>query len=111
MLGCEDAVVIGAATAGSLGDGGIDVTGTLSLPGLPPVQLRGTSERVSGGVGPSVVTQLRGSVGPGAAADGDHNGALYQGCARGGHPTETDRPSVSWMGWNSHTCWQQTASG
>ena len=27
-LGCEDVKVIGAATAGSLGDGGMDVTGT-----------------------------------------------------------------------------------
>jgi restriction endonuclease Mrr len=65
VLGCEDAVVIGAATAGSLGDGGVDVTGTLDLPGLPPVRLAVQAKRVTGGVGPHVVTQLRGSVGPG----------------------------------------------
>lgn len=64
-LGCEDAVVIGAATAGSLGDGGIDVTGTLNLPGLPPVRLAVQAKRVAGGVGPHIVTQLRGSVSPG----------------------------------------------
>lgn len=34
-LGCEDVKVIGAAAAGSLGDGGMDVTGTLAQPGLP----------------------------------------------------------------------------
>lgn len=65
VLGCEDAVVVGAATAGSLGDGGIDVTGTLNLPGLPPVRLAVQAKRVAGGVPPNVVTQLRGSVGPG----------------------------------------------
>jgi hypothetical protein len=65
ILGCEDAAVVGAATAGSLGDGGIDVAGTLDLPGLPPVRLAVQAKRVSGGVGPNVVTQLRGSVGPG----------------------------------------------
>ena len=65
VLGCEDAVVIGAASAGSLGDGGIDVTGTLNLPGLPPVRLAVQAKRVTGGVGPNIVTQLRGSVGPG----------------------------------------------
>jgi hypothetical protein len=65
VLGCEDAVVVGAATAGSLGDGGIDVTGTLNLPGLPPVLLAVQAKRTRGGVGPRVVTQLRGSVGPG----------------------------------------------
>ena len=65
VLGCEDAAVVGAATAGSHGDGGIDVTGTLNLPGLPPVQLAVQAKRVTGGVGPNVVTQLRGSVGPG----------------------------------------------
>jgi Restriction endonuclease len=64
-LGCEDVKVIGAATAGSLGDGGIDVTGTLAQPGLPAVRLAVQAKRVTGGVGPSVVTQLRGSVPPG----------------------------------------------
>jgi restriction system protein len=65
VLGCEDAVVIGAASAGSLGDGGIDVTGTLNLHGLPPVRLAVQAKRVTGGVGPNIVTQLRGTVGPG----------------------------------------------
>lgn len=65
FLGCQDAAVVGAATAGSLGDGGIDVTGTLDLPGLPLVRLAVQAKRVTGGVGPNVVTQLRGSVGPG----------------------------------------------
>jgi predicted Mrr-cat superfamily restriction endonuclease len=64
-LGCEDAAVVGAATAGSLGDGGIDVMGTLDQPGLPLVRLAVQAKRTSGGVGPNVVTQLRGSVGPG----------------------------------------------
>ena len=64
-LGCEDVKVIGAATAGSLGDGGMDVTGTLAQPGLPAVRLAVQAKRVTGGVGPSVVTQLRGSIPPG----------------------------------------------
>jgi restriction endonuclease Mrr len=66
ILGCEDVKVTGAATAGSLGDGGIDVTGTLSRPGLPAVKLAVQAKRVAGGIGPSVVTQLRGSIPPGA---------------------------------------------
>ena len=64
-LGCEDVKVIGAATAGSLGDGGMDVTGTLAQPGLPAVRLAVQAKRVTGGVGPSVITQLRGSIPPG----------------------------------------------
>lgn len=64
-LGCEDATVVGAATQGSLGDGGVDIRGTLELPGLPPVKLAVQAKRVAGGVGPNVITQLRGSVGPG----------------------------------------------
>lgn len=64
-LGCEDVKVTGAATAGSLGDGGMDVTGTLAQPGLPAVRLAVQAKRVTGGVGPSVVTQLRGSIPPG----------------------------------------------
>jgi hypothetical protein len=64
-LGCEDVRVVGAATAGSLGDQGIDVIGTLARPGLPAVRLAVQAKRVTGGVGPSVVAQLRGSVPPG----------------------------------------------
>jgi len=64
MLGCEDVKVVGAAAAGSLGDGGMDVTGTLAQAGLPAVRLAVQAKRVSGGVGPSVVTQLRGSIPP-----------------------------------------------
>ena len=64
-LGCDDVKVVGAATAGSLGDGGIDVIGTLAQPGLPAVRLAVQAKRVAGGVGPSVVTQLRGSIPPG----------------------------------------------
>lgn len=64
-LGCEDVRVVGAATAGSLCDGGIDVTGTLAQTGLPAVRLAVQAKRVNGGVGPNVVTQLRGSVPPG----------------------------------------------
>lgn len=64
-LGCEDVKVVGAATAGSLGDGGMDVTGTLAQAGLPAVRLAVQAKRVNGGVGPSVVTQLRGSIPPG----------------------------------------------
>lgn len=64
-LGCEDVKVVGAATSGSLGDGGIDVTGTLAQTGLPAVRLAVQAKRVIGGVGPNVVTQLRGSVPPG----------------------------------------------
>ena len=64
-LGCEDVKVTGAATAGSLGDGGMDVTATLAQAGLPAVRLAVQAKRVSGGVGPSVVTQLRGSIAPG----------------------------------------------
>jgi predicted Mrr-cat superfamily restriction endonuclease len=64
-LGCEDVKVVGAATAGSLGDGGMDVIGTLAQPGLPAVQLAVQAKRVAGGVGSSVVTQLRGSIPPG----------------------------------------------
>jgi predicted Mrr-cat superfamily restriction endonuclease len=66
VLGCEDVKVVGAATAGSLGDQGIDVIGTLTQPGLPLVRLAVQAKRVTGGVGPSVVTQLRGSIPPGA---------------------------------------------
>ena len=65
VLGCDDVKVIGAATAGSLGDQGIDVIGTLTQPGLPLVRLAVQAKRVTGGVGPSVVTQLRGSIPPG----------------------------------------------
>jgi predicted Mrr-cat superfamily restriction endonuclease len=65
VLGCEDVRVVGAAMAGSLGDKGIDVIGTLARPGLPAVRLAVQAKRVTGGVGPSVVTQLRGSVPPG----------------------------------------------
>jgi len=64
-VGCEEVAVVGAATAGSLGDGGIDVTGTLEQPGLPSVRLAVQAKNVAGGVGPSVVTQLRGSVAAG----------------------------------------------
>ena len=66
VLGCDDVQVVGAATAGSLGDQGIDVIGTLARPGLPAVRLAVQAKRVAGGVGPSVVTQLRGSIPPGA---------------------------------------------
>jgi predicted Mrr-cat superfamily restriction endonuclease len=65
VLGCEDVKVVGAAAAGSLGDGGMDVTGTLAQAGLPAVRLAVQAKRVSGGVGPNVVTQLRGSIPPG----------------------------------------------
>jgi predicted Mrr-cat superfamily restriction endonuclease len=65
VLGCEDVKVVGAATAGSLGDGGMDVTGTLAQAGLPAVRLAVQAKRVTGGVGPNVVTQLRGSISPG----------------------------------------------
>jgi hypothetical protein len=65
VLGCEDVQVVGAATAGSLGDGGMDVTGTLAQAGLPAVRLAVQAKRVTGGVGPHVVTQLRGSIPPG----------------------------------------------
>jgi predicted Mrr-cat superfamily restriction endonuclease len=66
VLGCEDVKVVGAATAGSLGDQGIDVIGTLTQPGLPLVRLAVQAKRVTGGVGPGVVTQLRGSIPPGS---------------------------------------------
>ena len=65
VLGCEDVKVVGAATAGSLGDGGMDVTGTLAQAGLPAVRLAVQAKRVAGGVGPNVVTQLRGCIAPG----------------------------------------------
>ena len=65
VLGCEDVKVVGAATAGSLGDGGMDVTGTLAQAGLPAVRLAVQAKQVKGGVGPNVVTQLRGSIPPG----------------------------------------------
>lgn len=65
VLGCEDVKVVGAATAGSLGDGGMDVTGTLAQAGLPAVRLAVQAKRVTGGIGPNVVTQLRGSIPPG----------------------------------------------
>jgi hypothetical protein len=65
VLECEDVKVVGAATAGSLGDGGMDVTGTLAQAGLPAVRLAVQVKQVNGGVGPSVVTQLRGSIPPG----------------------------------------------
>ena len=66
VLGCEDVKVVGAATARSLGDRGMDVTGTLSQPGLPPIRLAVQAKRTPGGVGPHVVTQLRGSIPPGS---------------------------------------------
>jgi restriction endonuclease Mrr len=56
----------GSATVGSLGDGGIDVTGVLSRPGLPAVRLAVQAKRIADGISPSVVTQLRGSIPPGA---------------------------------------------
>jgi restriction endonuclease Mrr len=62
VLGCEDVKVVGAAAAGSLGDGGMDVTGTPAQAGLPAVRLAVQAKRVAGGVGPHVVTQLRGSI-------------------------------------------------
>ena len=65
VLGCEDVKVVGAATAGSRGDGGMDVTGTLARAGLPAVRLVVQAKRVTGGVGPNVVTQLRGGIAPG----------------------------------------------
>jgi predicted Mrr-cat superfamily restriction endonuclease len=65
VLGCENVKVVGAATAGSLGDGGMDVTGTLARAGLPAVRLAVQAKRIAGGVGPNVVTQLRGSIPPG----------------------------------------------
>ena len=65
VLGCEDVKVVGAATAGSLGDRGMDVTGTLAQAGLPAVRLAVQAKRIIGRVGPNVVTQLRGSIPPG----------------------------------------------
>jgi HJR/Mrr/RecB family endonuclease len=43
----------------------MDVTGTLAQAGLPAVRLAVQAKRVTGGVGPNVVTQLRGSIPPG----------------------------------------------
>ena len=65
-MGCDDVRVVGAATSGSLGDGGIDVTARLHQAGLPEVPLAVQAKNVGGGVGPSVVTQLRGSLPAGA---------------------------------------------
>jgi predicted Mrr-cat superfamily restriction endonuclease len=65
VLGCEDVKVVGAATTGSLGDGGVDVAGTLAQAGLPAVRLAVQAKRVAGGIGPNVITQLRGSIPPG----------------------------------------------
>ncbi len=64
-LGCDQVIVVGAATSKGLGDGGIDVTGVLSQPGLPPIPLKAQAKNQQAGVGPSVVTQMRGSIGPG----------------------------------------------
>ena len=77
VLGCEDAVVVGAAAAGSLGDGGVDVTGTLNLPGLPPVRLAVQAKRVAGGVPPNVGDAAPGKRRPRHAADGDHDWSLH----------------------------------
>ena len=76
VLGCEDVQVVGAAAAGSLGDGGMDVTGTLAQAGLPAVRLAVQAKRVTGGVGPNVVTQLRGSIPPGTYGIGLRSGQL-----------------------------------
>lgn len=92
VLGCEDAIVIGAASAGSLGDGGIDVTGTLNLPGLPPVRLAVQAKRITGSVAPNIVTQLRGSVGPGIQPMVITTGH-FTGAARD-EATRPDRPPV-----------------
>jgi restriction system protein len=52
-------------TAGTLGDGGIDVTGVLDRDGLPAVRVRVQAKNQVAGVGPSTITQLRGSLSPG----------------------------------------------
>jgi restriction endonuclease Mrr len=43
----------------------MDVAGTLAQAGLPAVRLAVQAKRVAGGVGPNVVTQLRGCIAPG----------------------------------------------
>jgi hypothetical protein len=62
VLACEDVRVVGATTAGSFGDQGIDVIETLARPGLLTVRLAVQAKRMTGEVGRSVVTQLRGGV-------------------------------------------------
>ena len=79
VLGCEDVKVVGAATASSLGDGGMDVIGTLARAGLPAVRLAVQAKRIIGGVGPNVVTQLRGSIPPGKLWNRHHHRALHTG--------------------------------
>jgi predicted Mrr-cat superfamily restriction endonuclease len=64
-LGCKEVHVTGAVTAGTLGDGGIDVTGVLDRDGLPAVRVRVQAKNQVAGVGPSTITQLRGSLSPG----------------------------------------------
>ena len=75
----------GAAAAGSLGDGGMNVTGTLAQPRLPAIRLAVHAKRVTGGVGPIVVTQLRGSIPPGT----------YGAVIRAGHFTRAAVPEAS----------------
>lgn len=62
-LDCVDVEVVGASTQGTLGDGGVDVRGRLDREGLPQIELKVQAKRQKGGVGPNVITQLRGSIG------------------------------------------------
>lgn len=47
---------------GSLGDGSMDVTDTPAQAGLPTARLAVQAERVTRGVGPMWVIQIRGSI-------------------------------------------------
>src|SRR5690348_6044380 len=90
-LGCEGMKVVGAATAGTLGDKGIDIVGTLARAGLPAVRLAVQAKRVTGAVGPSLVRQLRGSLAPGTYGIIITTGYFTQAAAA----AEADRTDVS----------------
>jgi hypothetical protein len=101
VLGCDDVEVVGAAAAGTLGDQGIDVIGTLARPGLPAVRLAVQAKRVAGGVGPSVVTQLRGSIPPGAygviITTGHFTRAAIAEAARADHNKSSWSTARNWL--------------
>ncbi len=61
-LDFEDVSKVGAHWAGTLGDGGGDLTARMSRPGLPPLVVRVQAKRQRANVGPGAIQQLRGAL-------------------------------------------------
>jgi predicted Mrr-cat superfamily restriction endonuclease len=61
-IGLEEAVVTGAATAGTLGDGGVDVRGTMRVIGLPPIRVAVQAKQEKAAIQRDIVQKLRGAL-------------------------------------------------